>query len=93
MLADDLSPAQRTLLRRLRRARYYSHPLSVEVSYDRTANDLAAAGVLHIEPCDDLGLTWVTVTDHGRELCLTGGLWGAVAIRTAPFRTTGGDHS
>lgn len=74
----DLSSRQRGLLRDLRRAKNYDHPLSVEVSKSDVAWQLADLGLLRIEPDDDLGLTWVTVTDRGRKIALAGGLWRGV---------------
>lgn len=73
---EDLSSRQRQLLRDLRRAKLYHHPLSVEVSKDDVARQLASLGLLRIEPDDDLGLTWVTVTPRGRDVAIKGDLWG-----------------
>lgn len=74
--AEDLSPTQRTLIRALRRAREYHGPLSVTVSSEGAARQLAELGLLHIEPSHDLGLTWVTFTDLGRDVAIAGKLWG-----------------
>jgi hypothetical protein len=82
--AGDLSLRQRALLRDLRRAKHYHHPLSVEISRDDVARQLAHLGLLRIEPDTDLGLTWVTVTDVGREIALEGGLWGRVGQPHVP---------
>jgi hypothetical protein len=73
--ADDLSPSQRQLMRALRRAANHRGPLSVTVSSDGVARQLAAFGLLHVEPMDDHGLLWVTVTDRGRDVAGAGGLW------------------
>lgn len=73
--AEDLSPMQRTLIRALRRAREYHGPLSVTASSEGVARQLAELGLLHIEPRDDLGLTWVTFTDLGRNVASAGNLW------------------
>lgn len=75
----DLTPSQRVLLRMLaRRDRFMRSPLAVDAPWESAARQLANRDLVEIQPCDDLGFTWVVVTPTGRATAskLFGGLFG-----------------